>query len=81
MKDYCEANNLKREQYFYWQSIARKNALTAMPENTPGFALLEPSKQEFATPGFSRDTLPGITIELGNIRLLLADSGISRNCL
>lgn len=24
VKDYCEANNLKRDQYFYWQSIARK---------------------------------------------------------
>lgn len=41
-----------------------------MPENTPGFALLEPPKQELATPG---DTLPGVTIELGNIRLSLAD--------
>lgn len=71
VKDYCEANNLKRDQYFYWQSIARKNALAAMPENTPGFALLEPPKQESATPG--GDTLPGITIELGNIRLSLAD--------
>lgn len=73
VKDYCEANNLKRDQYFYWQSIARKNALAAMPENTPGFALLEPPKQESATPGFSQDQLSGITIELGNIRLSLAD--------
>lgn len=24
VKDYCEANNLKRDQYFYLQSIARK---------------------------------------------------------
>ena len=24
VKDYCEANNLKRDQYFYWLSIARK---------------------------------------------------------
>lgn len=72
-KDYCEANNLKRDQYFYWQSIARKNALAAMPENIPGFALLEPPKQESAPPGFSRDQLPGITIELGNIRLSFAD--------
>lgn len=70
VKDYCEANNLKRDQYFYWQSIARKNALAAMPEKAPGFALLEPPKQESAAPG---DTLPGITIELGNIRLSLAD--------
>ena len=70
VKDYCEANNLKRDQYFYWQSIARKNALAAMPENTSGFALLEPPKHESATPG---DTLPGVTIELGNIRLSLAD--------
>ena len=68
VKDYCEANNLKRDQYFYLQSIARKNALAAMPENTSGFALLETP-----TPGFSQDRLPGITIELGNIRLSLAD--------
>lgn len=73
VKDYCEANNLKRDQYFYLQSIARKNALAAMPENTSGFALLETPKQESATPGFSQDRLPGITIELGNIRLSLAD--------
>ena len=73
MKDYCEANNLKRDQYFYWQSIARKNALAAMPENTPGFALLEAPKQESAIPGSSQDPLPSITIELGNIRLSLAN--------
>ena len=24
MNDYCEANNLKRDQYFCWQSTARK---------------------------------------------------------
>lgn len=70
VKDYCEANNLKRDQYFYWQSIARKNALAAMSEKAPGFALLEPPKQESATLG---DTLLGITIEFGNIRLSLAD--------
>ena len=73
MKDYCEANNLKRDQYFYWQSIARKNALAAMPENTPGFALLEVPKQEPAITDFSQEPLPGITIELGNIRISLAD--------
>ena len=27
VKDYCEANNLKRDQYFYRQSIARKKCL------------------------------------------------------
>ena len=58
VKDYCEANNLKRDQYFYWLSIARKNALAAMPENTFGFALLEEPKQEPATTGFSQDQLP-----------------------
>lgn len=73
VKDYCEANNLKRDQYFYWLSIDRKNALAAMPENTSGFALLEEPKQEPATTGFSQDQLPGITIELGNIRISLAD--------
>ena len=30
VKDYYEANNLKRDQYFYLQSIARKNALAAV---------------------------------------------------
>ena len=73
VKDYCEANNLKRDQYFYWQSIARKNALAAIPENTPGFTLLEAPKQESAIPGSSQDPLPSITIELGNIRLSLAN--------
>ena len=73
VKDYCEVNNLKRDQYFYWQSIARKNALAAMPENTPGFALLEAPKQESAIHGSSQDPLPSITIELGNIRLSLAN--------
>lgn len=80
VKDYCEANNLKRDQYFYWQSIARKNALVAMPENIPGFALFEPQKQESAPLGFSQDQLPGITIELGNIRLSFAD-GIQKEQL
>lgn len=40
VKDYCEANNLKKDQYFYWQPIARKNVLAAMPENTSGYHLL-----------------------------------------
>lgn len=52
MKDYCEANNLKKDQNFYWQSIVGKNALVTMPENTPGFALLEAPKQKSAIPGF-----------------------------
>lgn len=33
VKAYCEANNIKKDQYFYWQSIARKAALAEMPEN------------------------------------------------
>ena len=73
VEEYCEANNLKRDQYFYWQSIIRKNALAAMPENASGFALLEETKQQSATSGFSQDSLPSITIELGNIRISLAD--------
>lgn len=44
-----------------------------MPENTSGFALLEEPKQEPATTGFSQGQLLGITIELGNIRISLAD--------
>lgn len=44
-----------------------------MPENTSGFILFEEPKQESATPGFSQDSLPSITIELGNIRISLAD--------
>lgn len=44
-----------------------------MPENTSGFALFEELKQEPATTGFSQDQLPGISIELGNIRISLAD--------
>ena len=30
VRAYCEANNIKRDQYFYWQSIARKAALAGM---------------------------------------------------
>lgn len=46
VKAYCEANNIKKDQYFYWQSIARKAALAEMPEKSSGFALLERRNME-----------------------------------
>ena len=57
VRAYCEANNIKRNQYFYWQVIARKAALTETPEKSAGYALLEPSEQRDVQASSSPDAL------------------------
>lgn len=80
VRAYCEANNIKRDQYFYWQSIARKVALAEMPEKPSGFALLDPPEQKDVQAVSSPKLLPGMTIESGKFRISLSD-GISKEQL
>lgn len=80
VRAYCETNNIKRDQYFYWQAIARKAALAEMPERPSGFALLEPPEQRNDPAASSPELLPGMPIESGKIRITLAE-GIRREQL
>ena len=38
VRTYCEANNIKRDQYFYWQTIARKAGSFGQDYSTRGFS-------------------------------------------
>lgn len=73
VKAYCEANNIKKDQYFYWQSIARKAALAEMPEKSSGFALLEPPKHGNVLDVSSPEPLPSMIIDIGKFRISLAE--------
>lgn len=73
VKAYCEANNIKKDQYFYWQSIARKAALAEMPEKSSGFALLEPPKHGNVLDVSSPEPLPTMIIDTGKFRISLAE--------
>lgn len=73
VKAYCEANNIKKDQYFYWQSIARKAALAETPEKSSGFALLEPPKHGNVLDVSSPEPLPTMIIDTGKFRISLAE--------
>lgn len=80
VKNYCLANNISKNSYFYWQNIARKNALNTASSVSPRFAELSAPEDSYPrknTPVAVNDT---VIIDIGNASVRVSE-GISRELL
>lgn len=82
VKDYCAQNNISRDSYFYWQNIARKDALSH--SKLPALVELKPPAETDAHNASSingmTDHDPHITVTVGNATITV-DSGTPKELL